>query len=37
MEIIEVYETPAVEIIDVEKLKDITALAGSCDKHCTGR
>ncbi len=31
------YEVPELEIIDVEALEEITALAGSCACHCNGR
>jgi len=31
------YEAPEVEIIDIADLEKISALAGSCDKHCSGR
>lgn len=31
------YVTPEIEIVDIADLENISALAGSCDKHCTGR
>ena len=31
------YQPPVVEIIDVADLENLSALAASCDKHCTGR
>lgn len=31
------YETPELEVIDVDVLEEITALAGSCACHCNGR
>ncbi len=32
-----IHEVPVLEIIDVEALEEITALAGSCACHCNGR
>lgn len=32
-----VYEVPELEVIDVEEMEEITALAGSCACHCNGR
>lgn len=31
------YMPPVIEIVDIADLENISALAGSCDKHCTGR
>lgn len=31
------YEVPELDVIDVEALEAITALAGSCACHCNGR
>ena len=31
------YIPPEIEIIDIADLENMSALAGSCDKHCGGR
>ena len=31
------YEVPELEVVDVEAMQEITALAGSCACHCNGR